>query len=370
MGNLKEKIKFIISKIGYKIPFRTLMREAKARYILQEWSPCPNGSCIAKNEIDLQYDLQIVIPAYNAQDFIKECLDSVITQTTKYRYLVTVVNDGSQDKTAEILLQYDKQTAEFLTGGGYTVEIITQENYGLSVARNRAIETIKGTYILFLDSDDVLPPNTIESMISVAERNEFDLLQGAWYDFDVTSDYRIIEHHILTKDIVADGRQMSGYPWGKLYRWNVLQHFKFPEGFWFEDTPVSFIIAFIPYSFGIIDKFVYGYRLNPNGITATAAKRKKNIDTFWITENCLKEFPRFGIDYNQEAYEYFLKQSIMNWRRTWMHPRKIRKAIFVLTSNLIDIYFKNMKTKNVEMKDLEESLRNRKFIKYEAVMLQ
>lgn len=90
------------------------MRESKARHILQEWSSCPNGSCIAKNRIDLQYDLQVVIPAYNVQDFIRECLDSVLSQVTRYRYLVTVVNDGLQDATSEILSQYDKRTAEFL----------------------------------------------------------------------------------------------------------------------------------------------------------------------------------------------------------------------------------------------------------------
>ena len=198
---------------------------------------------------------------------------------------------------------------------------------------------------MFLDSDDILPPNTIESMVSVAKCNEIDLLQGAWYDFEVTPDQHTMEHPILEKNIVADGSQMSGFPWGKLYHWNVLQNFKFPEGFWLEDTPVSFILASRPYRFGIIDEFVYGYRLNPNGISAMSAKRKKAIDTFWITESCLKEMPIFEVDYNQEAYERLLKQSIMNWNRTRRQPRKIRKAIFVLTNSLMDNYFKNMKTK-------------------------
>lgn len=126
MGNLKKKIKIIISKTGSKIPFRTMMKESEARHILQEWSLCPNGSCITKNRIDLQYDLQVVIPAYNVQDFIKDCLDSVISQVTQYRYLVTVVNDGSQDAASKILSQYDKKTDEFLNGGD-TVEVYARE---------------------------------------------------------------------------------------------------------------------------------------------------------------------------------------------------------------------------------------------------
>lgn len=223
---------------------------------------------------------------------------------------------------------------------------------------------------MFLDSDDILPPNTIESMVSVAKCNEIDLLQGAWYDFEVTPEQHTMEHPMQLKDTIVDGKQMSGFPWGKLYRWNVLQNFKFPEGFWFEDTPVSFILASMSYRFGAIEDLVYGYRRNPNGITATAAKRNKALDTFWITERCLEEFPMFGVNYNQEAYEYLLRQSVTNWNRTRRQPRKIRKAIFVLTSNLMDNYFKNMRTQNAEMKDLEESLRNRKFVKYESFMLQ
>lgn len=70
---------------------------------------------------------------------------------------------------------------------------------------------------MFLDSDDVLPPNT-KSMVSAAKCNEIDLLQGAWYDFEVTPDHRKMEYPILAKDSVADGKQMSGFPWGKLYR--------------------------------------------------------------------------------------------------------------------------------------------------------
>ena len=362
----KKKLKLVASKIGQRIPFRTMMCEIEARHILDRWSPCPGGSCVAQNEINLEYDLQVVIPVYNREDYIEECLESVITQTTQYHYLVTVVDDGSTDKTGKILSRYDKQTVESKHGGKYTIEVITQENRGFSGARNRAIEIIRGTYILFLDSDDILPPNTIETMVSAAECWKTDLLQGAWYDFDVTSNKHIQEHRLATKNIVSEGRQMSGYPWGKLYRWNVLQHFKFPEGFWFEDTPVSFILSFMPYCFGTIDEFVYGYRLNPNGITVTSAKKKKSIDTFWITEKCLDELPAFGVEYNQEIYENFLRQSLMNRGRTRRQPRKIRKAVFVLTGNLMSIYFKDMKTESTELKEFEESIRNRKFIKYET----
>ena len=148
-----------------------------------------------------------------------------------------------------------------------------------------------------------------------------------------------------------------------------LEHFKFPEGFWFEDTPVSFILAFMPYQFDVIDEFVYGYRKNPNGITSTAWKAKKAVDSYWITERCLEELPRFGVAYDQDTYEYLLRQCVMNWRRTRHQPRKVRKAIFILTCRLIDTYFKNMRSSTLGMDELEDIFRNFEFIRYESFML-
>lgn len=85
------------------------------------------------------------------------------------------------------------------------------------------------------------------------------------------------ENHIIPKEGVLNDNQgvFSGYPWGKLYKYNVMEHFQFPEGFWFEDTPLSFMIAAMPYRCAAIKDIVYGYRFNPQGITATARKKKE-----------------------------------------------------------------------------------------------
>ena len=116
---IKNKIKTIISKCGKKISIHTDMSKIEARNILQNWSPCPNGGCKVKNEIDLQYDLQVIIPAYNAQEFVEECINSILVQKTKYRCLVTVVDDGSKDRTSKILPQYIQKDVIFSNRGGY-----------------------------------------------------------------------------------------------------------------------------------------------------------------------------------------------------------------------------------------------------------
>ncbi len=121
--------------------------------------------------------------------------------------------------------------------------------------------------------------------------------------------------------------QLSGVPWGKIYKAEVLQNFQFPEGYWFEDIPITFILTALSYRHKTITDVIYGYRLNPNGITAREGYYKKSVDTYWVTEKCLEEFPLFDLPYDQRAYEFLLQQSIMNARRTFKQPRMIQEDV-------------------------------------------
>ena len=110
--------------------------------------------------------VSVVIPAYNEERYLKECLDSVISQT--YRNLeIICVDDGSTDKTPEILADY--------ASADKRIRVIRQENSGLSVSRNRGIEAAQGKYLYFLDSDDYILPDHFEKLIPVMERDGLDL---------------------------------------------------------------------------------------------------------------------------------------------------------------------------------------------------
>lgn len=283
---------------------------------------------------------------------------------TSYSYLVTVINDGSTDRTEEILSLYSKNVCG--KAKSWELEIITQENRGFSGARNRGLSMTYGKYIMFLDSDDILLPDAIESMMNAAKETEADILQGGWCIFggDIREELRPKEEGLLLDNCGI----FSGYPWGKLYKYNVLEHFIFPEGFWFEDTPISFILMAMPYRFAAIKNLVYGYRSNPQGITQMSYKQSKSIDSYYITERCLEEFPEFGLDYDQRAYEYYLRQVVMNWRRTRLQPKEVREAIFVLTVELMERYFKGFCTEVPKMKRLESAIKDRTFLMYEALI--
>lgn len=96
-------VKKVIAKCGSFIPIRTYLNDGKARDVLIRFQASPKGICFANNVIEVQNDLQIIIPAYNVEKYIGECLKSVLSQKTKYSVLATVIDDGSTDNTAEII---------------------------------------------------------------------------------------------------------------------------------------------------------------------------------------------------------------------------------------------------------------------------
>lgn len=92
----------------------------------------------------------IIVPVYNVEKYIKKCLDSIFAQTLK-DFEVIVINDGTKDKSIELIKNYD-------------VKIINQKNQGLSAARNRGVKESRGEYLLFLDSDDYLEKDTLKEL--------------------------------------------------------------------------------------------------------------------------------------------------------------------------------------------------------------
>ena len=111
--------------------------------------PDVGQSSLSQNKLErpFQYDLQIIVPAYNVESYIAECIDSILAQRTSFRILVTVVNDGSTDQTFSVLQRYADCPE---------ICIIQQENKGFSGARNAALKHIRASYIMFVDADDKL----------------------------------------------------------------------------------------------------------------------------------------------------------------------------------------------------------------------
>ena len=134
------------------------MTADEAAVILEKGRPIRKNSpfrAVAVSNKSL-YDLSVVIPVYNGQAYLRDCLDSILKQETKYSFEVICVNDGSQDHSPEILEEY---LADF------RVKVLNQENQGISAARNNGLAQSRGTYVMLVDNDDLLADGAIETVL-------------------------------------------------------------------------------------------------------------------------------------------------------------------------------------------------------------
>lgn len=114
--------------------------------------------------------VSVIIPIYNVQEYLHECLDSVLGQTLK-EIEVICIDDGSTDKSYDILLEYQKKDSR--------VVVLQQENQGSGIARNKGLGKAKGEYIGFMDADDYYPStNTLEVMYTKAKKNNVSICGG------------------------------------------------------------------------------------------------------------------------------------------------------------------------------------------------
>lgn len=115
--------------------------------------------------------ISIIVPVYNTEKYLKQCLDSLIGQTYSNLEII-IVNDGSKDNSENIISDYEKKDCR--------VKVIKQENLGLSAARNSGLECAAGEYVLFVDSDDWIDQTTCEMALNVAGQYSADLVMWSY----------------------------------------------------------------------------------------------------------------------------------------------------------------------------------------------
>lgn len=317
----------------------------EAQTLLNTLQTDPHNSCICQNKVATtpQYDLQIIVPAYNAEKYIKECLDSVLSQDTSYSYIVKVINDGSTDNTAKILESYQKEKH---------IEIIHQKNKGFSGARNTGLKEIDAHYLMFLDSDDKLAPGAIEALMKTVKETNADIVEGSSIKFLgpwITKHF----HHADSKEANKD--HLFGFAWGKIFKAELFAHVQFPEDYWFEDSICALILHPMAKKISTISHRVYCYRTNFKGISRTFRGKPKCLDSFYISRQLLSDMKVLGWEMNEEQGIKIARQFRLNANRiSSLNQESINRALFILQSNLFQKYFATIHSQD----DLVVSLLN------------
>ncbi len=182
--------------------------------------------------------ITVIIPVYNMKKYLKKCVASVLSQT--YTFLeIILIDDGSNDGSAEICDEYSKQDTR--------IKVIHKNNGGLSDARNRGLQEATGKWISFVDSDDYIQENMLETLINNAVETDADMaVTGMLYLTEqgvVTRKYIPLKQTLSGWDTIAWYLKTGGgkeYMCNKLYKKHLFEDINFPKGKIFEDSFVMY----------------------------------------------------------------------------------------------------------------------------------
>ena len=226
--------------------------------------------------------ISVIVPVYNVEEYLEECLDSIQKQT----YIdieVILVNDGSTDRSKEICERYCEKDSRF--------KLVNQENKGLSGARNRGMLESKGEFISFVDSDDVLKEDMLEQLMKQMTSEDIDIVE-CWY----TNEKQELELSIpknvktifqgdskealvsLCKDNIVRLNAVA-----KLFRRQVIINFPFLEGLFYEDVYGGIGILKHIRKMVKINYIGYYYRVRQGSIM-NREFNIKNLDLFTICD--------------------------------------------------------------------------------------
>lgn len=326
--------------------------------------------------------ITFIVPIYNVERYLKECLDSIQQQTYPY-FECIMVNDGSTDSSASI-------AEEYLFDNRF--RLIHQQNQGLSAARNTGIQHVSesSSFVSFVDSDDFIHPTFLEKLIIHIEE-DVDLIEGSYEKFkdgdkpqfylQPTNKIEIIsKKEIISKTTSAELR-VSAFP--RLIRKSILSDQFFPIGWTFEDLAVFPELVLFSRKWIKTQDIIYAYRIRENSITNSSftesrldifkildkfddlfknedfetkvlVERLKFEHLFWHEKLYLPEGSRFKLLYENELES--IQKNIREYEKQYLYPD--------LISIILPIY-------NGEqyLRDCLESILKQKYHNFEVILV-
>lgn len=220
--------------------------------------------------------LSVLVTAYNVEDYIYECLQSILNQSYS-NFEVIIINDGSTDNTKKVISKFLEVDDRFKS--------IDTANKGVARARNLALDTAIGDYIIFIDGDDFVETEYFENMLTSIGEN--DILICSYKKLNIDNSYSPGREVVgIDQGSVIRAINMEPNPWGKIYKKEVFKNIRYPEGLVFEDFAVFYEI-FKDKKIGLIRNKCYIYRLRIGSIM-----RSFNSNTIYDKKIILKNIEK------------------------------------------------------------------------------
>ena len=221
--------------------------------------------------------ISLIIPVYNVQDYLRKALCSVMAQTFE-DFEAIIINDGSTDKSQEIIEEFLKKDARF--------QLVNQENAGLSAARNTGLKKAQGEYVAFLDSDDFLKEDYLETLYQTAVKNDADIVYCN-YEFyypkinrsffmPCTSRRAVYSKTKALRKLIMD-ITLHFYSWNKLCKRSLFsENDVWFYDMFFEDISTSPRLFYFANKVAVLRKSLYYYTKRKGSILSTMDVKKIN----------------------------------------------------------------------------------------------
>lgn len=214
--------------------------------------------------------ISIIVPIYNVEKYLPKCIDSIIHQTYK-NLEILLIDDGSPDRCGKMCDQYAVKDSR--------IKVIHKINGGLSDARNVAIDIAKGEYITFIDSDDYVTLDYINTLFNLIDKYKVRLSIACFTTFyEQEAPSQIINNYeeicYSAKDAVEQmfyQEKFDTCAWAKLYHRTLFQGgIRYPKGLLYEDLPTTYQLIFECDRIAFINKPIYFYQLRKNSIEGSS----------------------------------------------------------------------------------------------------
>lgn len=232
--------------------------------------------------------LSVIIPVYNVEKYLPECLDSVINQTYPNLEIICVY-DESADRSFEILQEYAQKDTR--------IKIIDKKNNGLGAARNTGLQYVTGELVAFLDSDDWLALDFYSRLIERLNADASDIAIGetfyvyptytrknAWVNYyNFRQDKNIVEEIEDKADLIY-----ACACWNKVYKTRLIKEYSltFPEGLYIEDVPFTFASTIYAKRISKVKDAILYYRRRESSLLGSAQESRMSFDIFKIYDVC------------------------------------------------------------------------------------
>lgn len=219
--------------------------------------------------------VSIIVPVYNKEKYLRDCVDSILQQTYKDFELI-LVDDGSKDSSWNIIKEYaDKEER---------VVPVHQENAGVSAARNAGLDRAQGKWICFVDADDYLPKDGIQILVEHGEKSNADIVNANATRVEDDKQFKIFNfnNEIVKGNIYP--RLVHFAPWAQLFKRNIIEahHLRYVRGLAYSEDNV-FILHYSLYASSIefVNQSVYNYRINPDSAIQNTDHEKVAYHQMW-----------------------------------------------------------------------------------------